>query len=211
MPSELVILAHGLWMSGLELGVLRHRLEKEHGFSTIQYSYASVTESMADHVCGLRELAQKQTCERLHLVGHSMGGLVIYNLLESTDDLIPGRAVLMGAPVQGSCVAAGIARWPLGRIALGCARESIAPEAPRSWKGNREIGVIAGSVSIGLGKLFADVTPQSDGTVLVEETQLNGAADHIVMPVTHSSMVFSASVAEQIAAFLRKGKFERGV
>jgi len=209
MPSEIVILAHGLWMSGLELGVLRHRLENEHGFKTIQYSYASVTESMAEHVRGLRELAQKQTCERLHFVGHSMGGLVIYNLLESTNDLLPGRAVLVGSPVQGSCVAAGIARWPLGRIALGCASESIAPDAPRQWKGNRDIGVIAGSVSIGLGRLFANVSPPSDGTVLVEETRLEGAADHIVMPVTHTSMVFSAAVADQIAKFLREGKFEK--
>jgi pimeloyl-ACP methyl ester carboxylesterase len=209
MPSEIVILVHGLWMSGLELGVLRHRLEREHGFSTIQYSYASVTESMADHVRGLHELAEQQTCDRLHFVGHSMGGLVIYNLLESANVLIPGRAVLLGSPVQGSCVAAGIARWPLGRIALGCARESIAPEGPRHWEGSREIGVIAGSVSIGLGRLFADITPPSDGTVLVEETHLDGAADRIVMPVTHTSMVFSASVADQVAAFLHTGKFTK--
>jgi pimeloyl-ACP methyl ester carboxylesterase len=209
MSSEVVILVHGLWMSGIELGVLRHRLETDHGFAALQYSYASITESMADHVRGLRELAQKQICDRLHFVGHSMGGLVILNLLEATNELLPGRAILMGSPVQGSRVAAGIARWPLGRIALGAARESIAPPAPRHWKGSRDIGVVAGSVSIGLGRLFADVTPPSDGTVLVEETRLDGAADEIVMPVTHSSMVFSASVAQQIAKFLRDGKFER--
>jgi hypothetical protein len=49
----------------------------------------------------------------------------------------------------------------------------------------------------------------SDGTVLVEETRLHGATDHVVMRVSHSGMLFSASVAKQAGVFLRTGRFER--
>jgi hypothetical protein len=37
---------------------------------------------------------------------------------------------------------------------------------------------------------------------------LDGAKDHIVLPVTHTSMVFSPLVTTQIVNFLRDGKFD---
>ena len=47
-----------------------------------------------------------------------------------------------------------------------------------------------------------------DGTVLVEETRLPGAKDHIVVGTTsHSGMLFSGEVAEQAVHFLTHGKF----
>src|SRR5687768_691525 len=103
MSSPTVILVHGLYMSGIELTVLRHRLNGDHGLNAICYSYRSVTGTMVDHVKGLRELAKMQLADELHFVGHSLGGVVVLDLLESTDDLPPGRAVLLGSPVQGSC------------------------------------------------------------------------------------------------------------
>ena len=43
----------------------------------------------------------------------------------------------------------------------------------------------------------------------VVETRLPGVADHIVLPSSHTGLVFSAPVARQVAAFLREGRFER--
>jgi hypothetical protein len=45
--------------------------------------------------------------------------------------------------------------------------------------------------------------------VAVSETALAGATDQIVLPVSHSSMVFSGVVVAQTVAFLRAGRFER--
>lgn len=50
---------------------------------------------------------------------------------------------------------------------------------------------------------------ENDGTVLVEETILKGSADNLLMPVSHTSMVFSTAVANQVAHFLKHGKFDR--
>lgn len=208
MPPPTVILVHGLWMSGLELGVMRHRLQTDYGFNALAFSYHSVTETMVDHVRRLRELAQQQTSDEVHFVGHSMGGIVVMNLLEATQDLKPGRAVLLGSPVRGSCAAEGLARWPVGRVLIGRALDHVSPsETVRSWDGRRDVGVIAGSTGFGLGRLLTQLNGDHDGTVLVEETVLEGAADRIVMPVTHTGMVFSAEVVQQIASFLNTGRF----
>jgi hypothetical protein len=43
----------------------------------------------------------------------------------------------------------------------------------------------------------------------VSETKLEGAKDHIVMPVSHTGIVFSVEVTAQIAKFLKEGEFEK--
>lgn len=210
--SETIILVHGLWMTGLELTILKHRLES-HDYHCVMFSYASVTGSMVDHVRKLRELAHdtaKQGCTRLHFVGHSLGGLVCYKLLESTHDLPPGRAVFLGTPVQGSRAMQAMSQWNLGRAVVGDdALSELLPGVNRIWDGRRDLGIIAGSSNIGLGRMFSsDLSHDSDGTVRIAETQLPGAKDHIVLPVSHTSMVFANEVVHQVVCFLRDGKFE---
>lgn len=212
MPSSpLIILVHGLWMSGFELGVLKHRLEADSQFRAVAFSYPSVTGSMSDHVKSLVEFARTQKTDELHFVGHSFGGLVVLKALQLTDDLPPGRAVLMGTPVQGSRAAQGVARLlPFGKAILGAtANAEILACTAREWSGRRDVGVIAGSMGMGLGRLFAELNTDHDGTVLVEETQLPGAKDHVVLSTSHTGMLFSAEVAEQAGHFLREGKFRR--
>ena len=104
------MLVHGLWMSGFQLKVLQHRLESAGNFRVVPYSYPTVSGGMSDHVRGLLELARMQRVDELPFVGHSLGGLVILRALELTDDLPPGRAVLLGTPSQGSRAAPRTAR-----------------------------------------------------------------------------------------------------
>jgi pimeloyl-ACP methyl ester carboxylesterase len=206
----LIVLVHGLWMSGFELGVLKHRVESSGEFRACAFSYPSLTGTMDDHVGGLSEFARAQKTETLHFIGHSLGGLVILRVLLNSPELPPGRAVLLGTPLQGSRAAQGVARLPFGKMLLGSAvQEECVEFVPREWSGQREVGIIAGSMGLGLGRLVANLDLDNDGTVLVEETQLPGAKDHIVMPVTHTGMVFSADVAEQAVWFLKEGSFKR--
>ncbi len=210
MPAETIILVHGLWMTGIEMGVLKHRLQNDHGYHCELFTYHSVTGDISDHVNRLHELAQSQHCERLHFVGHSLGGVITYKLLEAKSDFPIGRAVFMGPPLQGSTAVNSMSRWTLGRVAIGDAVcKELMSHQPRHWDGRRDIGIIAGSVEMGFGRLFSEeLVSNSDGTVLIEETKLDGAADHIVLPVTHTSMVFSPLVTTQIVKFLRDGKFD---
>ena len=88
-------------------------------------------------------------------------------------------------------------------------REEALIERDRRWTHSRELGVIAGDLGFGLGRLVGRLDVPSDGTVSVDETRLEGAKDRVVLRVSHTGMMFSAAVARQSAAFFRSGTFER--
>lgn len=197
-------------MSGFELGVLKRRIESQSPLRAKFFSYPSVKGSMVNHVRRLIEFARAQQTNELHFIGHSLGSLVILRALQVTDDLPPGRAVLLGPPCQGSRAARGVARLPFGRVILGpTIHEECLDHSPREWSGRRDVGIIAGSLGMGLGRLVATLDSDHDGTVLVEETKLPGAKDHIVLNTSHTAMLFSPDVAQQALAFLRTGAFVR--
>jgi pimeloyl-ACP methyl ester carboxylesterase len=205
------ILVHGLWMSGFQLGVLKRRLAASGQLRPRAFSYTSLIGSMSDHVRKLIDFARAEKAPRLNFVGHSLGALVILRALQLTDDLPPGRAVLLGPPAQGSKAAQGIASGlPFGKAILGAALvEECVNCEPRTWSGRRDVGVIAGSLSVGLGRLFAKLDADHDGTVAVSETRLPGAKDHLVLRTSHTGMLLSAEVATQTEHFLREGRFNR--
>lgn len=206
----LVILVHGLWQSGLELFVMRRRLQADGSLRALFFTYPTTVGTMTNHVRRLIDCARAHKAEQLHFVGHSLGGLVVLRALEITDDLPPGRAVLLGSPLQGSRTAQSLARLPFGRALLGGAlTQECVDWSPREWSGRREVGVIAGSMGFGVGRLLANLDAEHDGTVLVEETRLPGAKDHLVVAASHTGLLVSARVAEQTRHFLDRGAFKR--
>jgi pimeloyl-ACP methyl ester carboxylesterase len=209
-PPALAILVHGLWMRGPALTVIKRRLEADGSLRAPLFSYPSIVGSMSDHVRRLIDFARAHRSERLHFVGHSLGGLVVLQALSVTDDLPPGRAVLLGPPLQGSLTVRRLARVPLGRTLLGGALvEECIDCPPREWSGRRDVGVIAGSMGFGMGRVLGALGPVHDGTVTVEETRLPGAKDHLVLAASHTGLLLSAEVAAQTRYFLEHGIFSR--
>ena len=146
----------------------------------------------------------------VHLVAHSLGGLIALEALATERELPPGRVVLLGSPVQGSRAARAVASWSLGAQILGALAVSQLTRAPgRAWDLEREVGLIAGSRSAGVGRFLADLPVPNDGTVAVDETRMSGAAAHRVLDVSHIGMLMSQAVATSVATFLREGRFER--
>ena len=211
-----VVYVHGLWLNGWESLLLRQRLSRQLHCTTLSFPYASIGAGLEENVRALAGFLGDLHADAVHLVGHSMGGLVILELFESraarsvsvVGKLPPGRIVLLGSPVRGSRAARNLSQLPFGRRMLGrTAHEALLPERDRQWRGERELGIIAGTVPAGFGRLMGSFEAPSDGTVLVEETHLPGAQQHISMRTTHSGMVYSAPVARQIASFLQDGRF----
>ena len=212
--SSVVVYVHGLWQSGAESIWLRRRLSRDLDADARTFSYPSMA---ADAGTNARELAKylvAVSADTLHLVGHSLGGLVILKLFEeiaaAAARLPPGRIVLLGSPLRGSRTAQNLARLPFGRkiMGVGVDQELLVPRE-RRWHCSRDLGLIVGDLGFGLGRLVGTLGGPSDGTVLVEETQLPGAADRVVLRVSHTGMLFSGAVARQTAAFLRTGRFEK--
>ncbi len=205
-----VVFVHGLWMMNLNTLLLRQRVHAALGFDCEAFQYSAYKSTPSEIVVRLAEFAMGLGVERLHLVGHSLGGLLVMRMLTQTPRLPPGRVVLLGSPVARSRAAESLAASTVGRAMLGPAgMEELVLEQGRRWTGEREIGVIAGNSRFGLGHVIGHIDEENDGSVAVEETRLPGAQDHIILPVSHSGMVFSPEVAQQVGHFLVHGAFER--
>jgi pimeloyl-ACP methyl ester carboxylesterase len=211
--STVIVYVHGLWLCGLESHWLRGRLSLDLGAEARTFSYPSVAADATTNARALAKYLGAIRADTLHLIGHSLGGLVILKLFgedaAAPARLPPGRIVLMGTPLRGSRAAHNVARLPFGKkiMGLGVAEELLASRQ-REWNGARDLGVIAGDLGFGFGRLVGTLGGPSDGTVLVEETQLDGTA-RLVLRVSHTGMLFSAAVARAAAAFLQTGRFSR--
>lgn len=205
-----VVLVHGLWTHGLLMEPQRRYLANA-GFDAVCYSYPSVRLTLTENASRLAQFARTLGVPVVHWVGHSLGGLIILRMLEREAALMPGRAVLLGSPYADAHSGRVLARSALGTRMLGrSVGEWLELKKPAQFPG-REIGVIAGTRSIGLGRIVArDLPTPNDGAVAVAETHIAAAHDRIELPVTHTGMLLSRRIAHQVGAFLRDGRFDHG-
>jgi pimeloyl-ACP methyl ester carboxylesterase len=210
------VFVHGLWLSGAESFLLRRRLA-QHGWRLRVLPYSSLGEQ-PDSVARrcARQVAQlaERTAKPVHLLGHSLGGLLIYRmfdlgLLEA--DRFSGdfcRVIFLGTPCAGTRTGQALARWRYGRQLLGQAGAAELLDArPRRWRFEAQLGVIAGNLPLGLGRLLTKLEEPHDGTVCVAETQLEGATARCVLPVSHTGLWIDPAVAREIVRFLESGAF----
>ncbi len=212
-----VITLHGLWMTGAEAARLRRRLRDRHGYNVDSLHYRSTRATLTQNAQVLRSFVEEclhgRTDARCHLVGHSLGGLVILKMLLDWPEAPTGRVVCLGTPLNGSASAQRVAQLPGGESLLGRSMAEGVLEAPASeWaeclKGH-EVGVIAGTWPVGMGRLLGKLPQPNDGTVTVEETRWPHATDHIELAAAHTTLVTSREVADQVAHFLGHGCFDR--
>jgi pimeloyl-ACP methyl ester carboxylesterase len=187
------------------LALLGRRLHQA-GFQTFRFRYRSTRAGLEQHALALWRFVRGLGDRELHFVAHSLGGLVTLQMLADHGDLPPGRVVLLGSPLSGSLVARKSARVPGNGLLLGAARPGLENGYAGQPRG-REIGMIAGSRSIGLGLLLGGLGGPGDGTVAVSETRSDLLREHRILPVTHTGMLFSREVAREVAHFLRVGSF----
>lgn len=203
-----VILVHGLWMGGWIMQGLRLRLLRR-GYAAYTFAYPSVAQSLDEHARRLAARIGELREPVIHLVGHSLGGLVILRCLRDHGESRIGRIVLMGTPVRACMAGRRLENLVAGKQLLGASRD-IWHGLPEVFRPRGELGVIAGSRPWGMGRMLMRLPGTNDGVVRLEETEVAGMRDRIVLPLSHTGMLVSAQVARQAAVFLERGAFDHG-
>jgi pimeloyl-ACP methyl ester carboxylesterase len=204
--SATVVLLHGLWMSPFVMTRLGNILSAE-GYQVITPKYASVQASSATNADAIYAQLTTLNSDELHVIGHSLGGLVGLHLLSRHPDLAPGKLITLGTPAQGSYIARLFQATPLlhaafgQSLAQGLSGEAIPSDIQRDW------GAIIGTLAIGLGVPFLVGKGEHDGAVLISEAEHPAQTERLYLPVSHSAMLFSPRVSQAILQFLHTGHF----
>jgi pimeloyl-ACP methyl ester carboxylesterase len=206
--GEAVLLFHGLWMNRFVMGYVSHVLRHE-GFAAQALSYRPTLETLDDHLRHLAARIATLSAPRVHLVGHSLGGVIVLRYLQRNPDARIRRAVLLGAPVTGCRAAAALSRSSAGEFFLGRSLSVWRGPVDTALDPRFEVGAIAGTLAFGLGAMVTRLPKPNDGVVCVDETRFPAMRDHLELPVGHTTMLASRRVARQAAAFLRTGAFRR--
>jgi len=205
--TEDVVLAPGLWNPGGFLWPLAVRLRRA-GFVPHIFAFGG----RGNFDASVERLARfaRQACEGrpAHFIGYSLGGVLVLETLNRHPELSVASALLVGAPVRGSLAGRRFGEGRFGRWLLGGSVSRWGERGAR-WTRPQALGVIAGTVPVGLGRAVGGRLPDpNDGVVRVEETAVDGMAAHALVPQAHSAMLVSASVARLAERFLRTGRFE---
>ncbi len=174
------------------------------GFSPEQFVYPTVA---GGPEAALPRLAETLSHAPAHVLAHSLGGLVTLTALQREPALSVSRVVCLGSPLCGSAAATGLARRTHTARALGRSADLLRSGC-QPWRGQAQVGVVAGRVPLGLGQFFGGIRSDSDGTVAVEETRLAGLSDHVVVAASHSGLLLSAQALRQAIEFFRNGRFQ---
>ena len=207
-----VILLHGFGMRPITMLPVERGLRKA-GFDTISPSYRSRLHPLEQIVDELLPVLSRVRDGPVHFVTHSMGGLVARALIARARLDAIGKVVMLGPPHGGSEWVDLLARARIAGAFFGPAEEVLSLRRPahvESLLGEVDypVGIIAGNRPTGMPILSARIMPgPHDGKVSVAATHLPGEADHIVMPVSHTAMIWDAAVQTQMVHFLHRGAF----
>lgn len=202
-----LFLVHGLFMHGNLMKYMEIQLEKR-GYQVYTFSYKSIGDSLNANAEKLVDFVRDnyETGDICHFVGHSLGGLLIRLAYERAPDVFTGRIVTLGCPHNGSLVARRVANDIHSAILGGAYTQALDGDLP-PWRGEVELGSIAGSKCIGIGMALSALPKPNDGTVSVAETQLPTQTDGIMLPLSHTAMIYSSRAVAQVDTFLRHGCF----
>jgi pimeloyl-ACP methyl ester carboxylesterase len=203
---ELVVLVPGVGLGGAEMCFLSQRLRRT-GYRTLIFWHWPWADSLGSKATKLERVVSSQKgVHAVHFVGHSLGGQIILKMLA---DHVPehlGRIVTMGTPHMGSAAARRVERLPLVRLLLARAFREACAAGPLSFPDSCQLGTIAGKLNLLLGYLLGVGKP-NDTIVAEEEAKHPDAVDHVLLMVSHGSMLLSPKAASHVARFLADGRF----
>jgi triacylglycerol lipase len=209
---QTVVLLHGLARSARSMAPMARGLEAA-GYRVANLDYPSrhhgpdaLRRLVADRID-----AGAAGAERVHIVGHSLGGLMARAWVEDRRPANLGRVVQLASPNAGSEVVDRLGSWrwfawvfgPMA-LSLGTSVGSFpASLAPIDY----ELGVVAADRSIN-PIASRMIEGPDDGAVSLASARAEGAADFLVVPVSHTFVMAHPQAIAAVVSFLACGRFD---
>jgi len=200
-----VVLVGGLWMPTVALALLGARLARL-GYAVRPFAYRGRAAPEANAERLARFVREAYANRPVHFVGHSLGGVLIFDTLSRHRDIAAARIVLLGSPVRGCRAGRRLGGAALGRWMLGASRARWESCEAR-WPRPEPLGVVAGTLPFGLGRALGELPAPNDGVVCLDETAVEGMAGRVLVHQGHSVLAVSGRVARLVAGFLDAGRF----
>lgn len=211
IASDCVVLLHGLARSDKSFSKIEQKLNEE-GYFVINNSYPSTKhdiETLANDIIP-RSVASCPDSSQVHFVSHSLGGILIRQYLSENSLTNLGRVVMLAPPNKGSEITDEMKDNVLYKTVNGPAGLQLGTDSSsvpnQLGPANFELGIIAGTKTV--NPILSQMLPNpDDGKVSVESTKLDGMADHIEVPYSHTFIMNKEDVIEQVIHFLKNGSF----
>ena len=210
--NEDVILVHGFARSSRDMRVLAKALRKQ-GYNTHQINYLSIRKNINNIQSNvfkqMMSIISNNTARKIHLVGHSLGGLLVRSYLAKHSIPNMGFVVIIGSPNKGTNFVdyykqSWWFKW-FGDIThiFSAKQSAFLNSLPLP---NYTLGVIAGNFN---SKWQEHILPgPDDGLVPVKSTKIKGMKDFIIIENTlHRWLIYKRQVIDQVIYFLSHGRF----
>ena len=213
MENRRVVLLHGLARTSRSMRPMEKYLKKN-GFNVRNINYPSRKKPIEELSKWVRDKLDeelgKHSAVQLDFVTHSMGGIILRQIMKKHPLTNLGRVVMLGPPNQGSEVVDRLRRFKILKQLNGPACLQLGTEDKgfihNLGKVEFDLGVIAGNKSI--NPLLSLLLPgEDDGKVTVERTKIEGMNDFRIVPCSHSFFMSKKKVKELVQSFLKKGFF----
>lgn len=217
---DLVACLHGLGRTRHCWWLLRRRLERA-GYRTEAWTYPSIGKPIEVLAGDCRErlasLGADPGIRRIHLVTHSLGGIVARSALSQGlgGELAArlGAVIMLAPPNCGSPWARWLGPW-LGWLAPSLPQLSDAPDSFVNRMASQKLEVRGEkrgesetlSLKEGAVPQFFVIAAEKDGKCPPATTHLAGQAGHLVVPGRHTLIMYRRDVARAILSTLEQFK-----
>ena len=201
-----IVLLHGQGRTRLSMVVLGKRFRSA-GYQTLNFPYNQTIRSL-DEISGqlVEFIGQKVKTSDYHLIGHSLGNIIIRNSFRKDYPAGLGKIVMLAPPNQPAHLAKRLKKNPIYRLFTGDSGQKLSEE-----KFYRDLpiprvpfGVIAGDK--GQSLTFSE---PNDGVVTVGSTKLEGMADWILLHHGHTFIMNCKDTFEHCVRFIESGRFKQ--
>lgn len=198
--NDIVVLIHGLGGSRVDMWPIAKRLRRL-GYEVQNWGYRSLGNSVETHAKRLGTALSALDCEmlgtRIHLVTHSMGGIIARAMLADFELQNLGRVVMLAPPHRGSHMARKLAPY-IGWLTPSLSQLSDSPDSfvnqlpnPLKQKGI-EFGIVEST---------------KDRVITSGGVNLEGYRDYARVEGHHGILTWYAETIRLVEDFLTEGKF----